>query len=343
MKAVICAEPNVLKLEEVPVPVPSAGEVLVRIRRIGVCGTDLHAFEGSQPFFTYPRILGHELAGRIEAMPAGAIPQGSPTFRIGDPVAIVPYMECGGCIACRAGKPNCCVRLNVLGVHSDGGMCEYLAVPTDHLIRAEGLDWDQIALVECLSIGAHAVQRAQVQPGEFALVIGAGPIGLGAIQAARTAGARVTAMDSSDSRLDFCVSKLNLEAVVKPGEDARARIADITGGEFPSVVFDATGNAASMKAAVEYLAHGGRLVYIGLVKGEIALSDPEFHKRETTLLASRNATRQDFMRVMEAIRSGKSTTEGFVTHRTSFADLPKRFSDWTDPRSGVIKAMVEVA
>ncbi len=337
MKVAICKAPNDMKIEDADLPVAASHEALLRIRRIGVCGTDLHAFKGRQPFFTYPRILGHELAGEIDS-----VPEGNTDFKKGDPVAVVPYLECGECLACRAGRTNCCVKLNVLGVHSDGGMREYVPVPADHLIRAEGLDWDQIALVECFAIGAHAVRRAEIGPGEYALVIGAGPIGLGALQMARVAGAKVFAMDVSESRLAFCKSKLGIEHTVAADEHATAKVAEMTRGEFPTVVFDATGNAESMKNALGYLSHTGRLIYVGLVKGDVSINDPEFHRREATLLSSRNATREDFAHVIECLRSGKVTASGFVTHRASLEDSPQHFDGWTRPDSGVIKAMVEV-
>lgn len=337
MKVAVCQEPDQMKIDDADMPVAASHEALIRIRRIGVCGTDLHAYKGRQPFFSYPRILGHELAGEIESVPGE-----NTDFKKGDPVAVVPYLECGQCIACRAGRTNCCVKLNVFGVHSDGGMCEYLTVPADHLIRADGLEWDQIALVECLAIGAHAVRRAEIRPGEHVLVIGAGPIGLGALQFARVDGAKIIAMDISASRLEFCKTEMGIAHTVTAGDDAAEQLAEITDGNFPSVVFDATGNAASMKSAVGYLSHSGRLVYVGLVKGDISINDPAFHLRETTLLFSRNATREDFVHVIECLRSGKATTAGFVTHRAPLEELPDHFDGWTDPKSEVIKAMVEV-
>jgi 2-desacetyl-2-hydroxyethyl bacteriochlorophyllide A dehydrogenase len=337
MKVAVCQEPNRIKIDNADMPVAASHEALVRIRRIGVCGTDLHAYKGRQPFFSYPRVLGHELAGEIES-----VPEGNTDFKKGDPVAILPYLECGKCIACRAGRTNCCVRLSVYGVHADGGMCEYLTVPADHLVRADGLELDQIALVECLAIGAHAVRRAEIRPGEYALVIGAGPIGLGVLQFAGVAGANVIAMDISASRLEFCKKQMGIAHTITAGDDAAAQLAEITGGNFPSVVFDATGNAESMKSAVNYLSHTGRLVFVGLVKGDISIKDPEFHLREVTLLFSRNATREDFAHVIDCLRSGKAKTTGFVTHRAPLEELPDCFDGWTDPKSGVIKAMVEV-
>jgi hypothetical protein len=259
LKSIICSKPFELNQIEVDKPAEKFDQALVRVRRIGICGTDLHAYEGKQPFFTYPRILGHELAGVIDSI--GDNPSG---LKSGDPVAILPYMECGECIACRMGKTNCCAELNVIGVHSDGGMQEWIRVPVDHLVKAEGLNLDETALVECLAIGAHAVRRAGIQPDEYVLVIGAGPIGLGTMQFAKAEGAKVIAMDLMDNRLSFCKRELDVDFTINAAGDPKTTLAEITGGDYPTVVMDATGNSKSMGNALNYLAHGGRLVYIGL-------------------------------------------------------------------------------
>jgi 2-desacetyl-2-hydroxyethyl bacteriochlorophyllide A dehydrogenase len=337
MKTVVCEQPYQLVLKDTEKPAVRAGEALVRIRRVGICGTDLHAYRGNQPFFEYPRVLGHELAGEIAEIGDNA--QG---LRKGDTVAVIPYLECGNCIACRSGKPNCCVRLNVLGVHQDGGMREYLAVPADHLLRADGLRADQAAVVECFAIGAHAVRRAALMPGEFALVIGAGPIGLGVMKFARLAGARVIAMDMNAERLRFCRQWAPADYVVDASGDPLLEIAAITGGDYPTAVFDATGSARSMGSALQYAAHSGRLVYVGLTKGEIAFANPEFHKRELTILGSRNATREDFEQVMGSMRRGEIDTDAFITHRVGFDGMISAFESWLSPEAGVIKAMVEL-
>jgi len=232
MKTIVCEAPHLLRMANTRVPKPKAGEALVRIRRIGICGTDLHAYRGQQPFFTYPRILGHELAGSIEEI--GDNPHG---LTVGDKVAVMPYLECGDCIACRRGKPNCCANMRVLGVHLDGGMREYFAVPADHLVKANSLSLDRIALVECLAIAAHAIGRAEVVPAEYALVIGAGPIGLGLLQFARLAGAKVIAMDISSPRLRHCREVLGVKHVVDASKKTAAtRLAEITSGDSPTLV-----------------------------------------------------------------------------------------------------------
>lgn len=337
MKTIICERPDSLYMTETEAPAFVPGEALVRIRRIGICGTDMHAYRGNQPFFEYPRILGHELSGVVEQVGDNAN-----GLKAGDQVAIIPYLACGSCIACRGGKTNCCMSMQVLGVHRDGGMRELISVPTTHLIRTEGLTLDQSAVVEPLAIGAHAVRRSELKSGEFALVIGAGPIGLGVMAFARDRGARVIAMDVHNDRLDFCRSWAGAEYTINALEQPLEELAEITGGEFPTVVFDATGNVHSMTDAFGYVAHGGKLIFVGLVRADIAFNDPEFHKREMTLMGSRNATPEDFDTVLAAVRSGAVDVERYITHRAPFDQMLEHFQTWLKPESRVIKALVEL-
>ncbi|QJD83162.1 zinc-binding alcohol dehydrogenase family protein [Cohnella herbarum] len=337
MLAIVCEEIDRFKRIEMAEPAFVEGEAIVRIRRIGICGTDYHAFKGNQPFFTYPRVLGHELAGVIEKI--GANEAG---LAEGDQVSIVPYMHCGHCVACRNGKTNCCTSMKVLGVHIDGGMRELISVPTSHLIRTNGLTLDQSAVLEPLAIGAHAVRRSGLQRGETALVIGGGPIGLGVMAFAKYAGARVIAMDIHDERLAFCKSWINVDDTVNARHDPKAKLAELTDGDFPTVVFDATGNAKAMADSFGLVAHGGTLVFVGLVKSDITFNDPEFHKRELTLMGSRNATKEDFANVYEAVKSGGIDVASYITHRSSFDGMIGQFENWLKPESKVIKAMVEL-
>ncbi|MBF0278040.1 MAG: zinc-binding alcohol dehydrogenase family protein [SAR324 cluster bacterium] len=337
MKAIVCEKPHDFQWKEHPKPVPREGESLVKIRQIGICGTDLHAFNGRQPFFSYPRVLGHELAGIIEKIEGP-----DHGLQAGDRVVIVPYLECGTCVACRNGKTNCCTYMQVIGVHQDGGMREWITLPTDHLIKTDSLSWDEMALVECLSIGAHAVRRALVETGEHVLVVGAGPIGLGAMQFAKLSGAKVIAMDINEARLEYCRNEMGVEYTVNAGIQAREELQQITDGMFPNVVMDATGNAQAMRKSLDYLAHGGRMVYIGLFDGDFSLNDPEFHKRETTLLSSRNATKADFQQVIASMENKQAKSSCLITHHSEFADLIENFQDWLKPESGVVKAMVHL-
>lgn len=338
MKAIVCEEINRFRTAEPPIPTRSQGEALVRIKRIGICGTDYHAFRGNQPFFTYPRILGHELAGVIEELEE----DDSSGFQIGDIVSIIPYLHCGTCIACRNGKTNCCTSIEVMGVHRDGGMQEWITVPLSHLIRTEGLSLDESAVLEPLSIGVHAVRRSGLQSGQTALVIGAGPIGLGVMAFAKHLGAEVIAMDFNDERLEFCRDWAGIPETVNALDHPEERIAELTGGDYPSVVFDATGNRRSMEASFRYTSHGGTLVFVGLVKADITFHDPEFHKRELTLMSSRNADRQDFEKVIETIVSGGIDVQRYITHRAPFSEMIDRFEEWLAPEAKVIKAVVEL-
>ncbi|QJD80729.1 zinc-binding alcohol dehydrogenase family protein [Spirosoma rhododendri] len=338
MKTLVCTTPGQLDYRTDVMPAPQPGHALVRIRRIGICGTDLHAFDGSQPYFSYPRVLGHELAGELISV------DGDTDCRVGETVTIMPYFHCGYCVACRAGKTNCCERLQVAGVHIDGGMTEYLTVPTYALLPGNGLSLDQLALVEPLAIGAHGIRRADIQPGEHVLVMGAGPIGLGVMTFAKLAGATVTALDLADNRLAFCRDRLGIPHTVNArADDTMEQIRAITGGDMPTVVIDATGSLRAIEQGFSYLAHGGRYVLVGLQKGTISISHPEFHKREATLMSSRNATRADFEQVMNALKTGAVDADAFITHRVDFDEVAATFTGWLDPSAGVIKAMVSLS
>jgi len=337
MKTLVCQKPGELEYIAKEKPTVKSGESLICIKRIGICGTDLHAFEGKQPFFTYPRILGHELSGILTD------PNGAEGFTEGEAVTFIPYFYCGHCIACRNGKPNSCETIAVCGVHADGGMVEYLAVPSHLLIHGEELSFDELALVEPLAIGAHGVRRAGIQPGEYVLVTGAGPIGLGIMEFSRIAGGRVIAMDVNQARLDFCKEKLKVDYTVNAvTDDVTAKIAEITGGDMPTVVIDATGNLGAINSGFGYLAHGGRYILVGLQKEKISFSHPEFHKREATLMSARNAVRADFEHVIASMKKGLVDPTNYITHRVSFSEVGEQFESWLDPSTGVIKAMVSV-
>ena len=336
MLTVICETPRNLRAEQRERPARGEGEVLLRVRRVGVFGTDLHIYTGNQPFLQYPRVMGHELSGVIE--------EGRPGGRLkaGDEVYVMPYLSCGKCVACRQGKTNCCVNIQVLGVHRDGAFTEYLSLPEQFVHKADGVSLDQAAMIEFLAIGAHAVRRGNVQAGQRVLVVGAGPIGMAAMVFAKLRGAVVTALDGRQDRLDFCTRELGVGGAVALGADDEARLSAATDGEFFDVVFDATGNAKAIERGFQFVAHGGTYVLISVVRDTITFSDPEFHKRETTLLGSRNATAEDFELVLAAMRAGQVPTAALNTHRLKLADVPTDFAGLLDPAAGVVKAIVEV-
>ncbi|KAB8130776.1 zinc-binding alcohol dehydrogenase family protein [Gracilibacillus oryzae] len=337
MQMIVCEEPGSLTKKNTEAPVANSGEAIIRIKRIGICGTDIHAFKGNQPFFHYPRVLGHELAGIIDW-----IEESTSSIKKGDQVTIIPYLECGKCAACKSGKTNCCTQMKVLGVHLDGGMCEQLAVPVDHLIKTNGLSLDETAVIEPLSIGAHAIRRSGIQKGDHVLVIGSGPIGLGVMLFAKQEGATVIAMDIDQKRLTFCREWAGVDNIVNALESPEQSIREITNGDMPAIVFDATGNRQSMNQAFHYPAHGGKLVYVGLVKDDITFFDPDFHAKELTLLASRNATKKDFEYVLRFIQNGNLAVKDYITNRTTFDHVINTFDKWIQPDAGIIKAMVEL-
>jgi 2-desacetyl-2-hydroxyethyl bacteriochlorophyllide A dehydrogenase len=322
MRQIVLEHPGHFITQTTAAPTAPEQHALVRIHRIGVCGTDLHAFAGRQPFFSYPRILGHELGVEILQ-----IPPGDHGLHPGDHCAVEPYLSCGRCHACRLHRPNCCETLQVLGVHTDGGMRGLLSVPVDRLHRSTRLTFDQLALVETLGIGSHAVERSALQPGEETLVVGAGPIGLAVVQFALTARGRVCVLERLPSRRTF-VERFGVEALA----EADGRLYD--------VVFDATGNVAAMQASFQYVAHGGRLVFVGLVQGGITFDDPLFHRREMTLLSSRNSCHA-FPRIMAMIEDGRIDTRPWITHRLPLAEVPEQFADLSR-QPNLVKAMIEV-
>ncbi len=337
MKTLVCMKPGLLEYNNSERPQLKKNHAIIKIKRIGICGTDLHAFEGTQPFFTYPRILGHELAGELFEF------DNAPGFTEREIVSFIPYFNCGNCIACRMAKPNCCTHLEVCGVHINGGMAEYLSIPSTSLLHGEGLTFDEIALVEPLAIGAHGIRRAVIEPGEFVLVIGAGPIGIATMEFARIAGGNVIALDINEQRLQFCKNKLDVDYIINASSsDVTEQLKQITNGDMPTVVVDATGNLKAINNSFQYMAHGARYVLIGLQKEAISFNHPEFHKREGTLMSSRNATRNDFEHVIRCIKKGEIKPGSYITHRVAFDEVAEEFESWLDPSKGVIKAMIEM-
>jgi 2-desacetyl-2-hydroxyethyl bacteriochlorophyllide A dehydrogenase len=331
LKTLVCISPGHFEYIHKEDPAPAKDHAIIKINRIGICGTDLHAFEGTQPYFNYPRVLGHELSGEIVDI------DNTSEFKKGDTVTVMPYFYCGKCIACRNGKTNCCVELQVAGVHTDGGFCEYFSVPVYSIIHGRELSFEQLALTEPLAIGAHGIRRAEIKPGENTLIIGAGPIGLALMEFAKLQGANVIAMDVNQNRMAFCRDQLGVTTIASAEE-----LKQLTNGDMAPVVIDATGNLKAINNGFGYMSHGGKYVLVGLQKENILFSHPEFHKREGALLSSRNAIKEDFVKVLEAISSKKIDPLKFITHRVAFDQVKDQFWSWLDPQSNVIKAMVTI-
>lgn len=328
MKALSLSRPGEFTPAELPEATsPGPGEALVAIRAIGICGTDVSGYLGKMPFIQYPRILGHELG--VEVLATGT---GVDHLRVGDRCSVEPYLNCGTCHACHQGRTNCCETLQVLGVHTDGGMRERLVLPAAKLHPALGLDFEQLALVETLAIGCHAVNRAAIQPGDDVLILGAGPIGLTVLEFALLTGAEVSVVELQASRREFVRAHYPAARVLESPPAA--------GQPFAQVVFDATGHPASMAAALGYARFTGRVVYVGITKEPVPLDDPLLHRRELTLLASRNAVAADFPRILGLMAEGRINTRPWISHRAPFSALPGVMPEWVQPATGVIKAVV---
>lgn len=335
MKKLICKIPGEFAYEQMDIPTPGPDEILLRMKRLGICGTDYHAFEGTQPFFEYPRILGHEIAAEVVSFPAGS------RFSPGELVTISPYFSCGKCVACRNGKTNCCREIKVFGVHIDGAMQEYIVVPLSAVLDGKGLSADELALVEPLAIAAHGVSLAGITEKDNVLVLGAGPIGLGVISVAKAKGCKIMVSDINENRLAFCRDKLGIAHTINPlNSDPMVEVNKITGGDMATVVIDCTGNLSAINGAFAFLTHGGSFIMIGLQKGVIQISHPEFHKREAMLMSSRNALPKDFDYVISAIKDGSIKPLEFISHRIVFDEIAYNFSGLNDKDASVIKAII---
>src|SRR3954447_8574841 len=341
MKAIQLEAPKAFRVIDIPEPPhPGPDEALIRIHRVGICGTDISGYLGKMPFFSYPRVPGHELGVEVLAV-------GSDVTNVqpGDLCSVEPYMNCGRCYPCSRGSTNCCENLKVLGVMTDGGMTERLLLPARKLHPANKLTLEQCALVETLAIGCHAVNRGNPKAGENVLIIGTGPIGLSVSEFTRLSGARTIMMDLSERRLAFVREKMGIaDTILSTGDGQELELlSELTDGVLPQVVIDATGSNKSMGDALKYCAFTGRLVFVGITPAEVAFPHAAvMHRREITILASRNALPSDFTRIIQSIEVGKIDTRPWITHQASFDEMITAFPEWIKPETGVIKAMVHI-
>ncbi len=313
----------------------TANDALVKIHRIGICGTDYHAYRGRQPFFTYPRVLGHELG--VEVI---AIGNEVANIKVGDKCSVEPYLNCGKCQPCRNGKTNCCETLQVLGVHTDGGMTEYMKLPANKLYSSARLNYEQLALVETLGIGCHAVNRSGITKADKVLVVGAGPIGLACLQFAKIKGAKVVMLDVNESRLAFAKNVMQADATVVVSVKSSEEIKAHCEGDMPTAIFDATGNPSSMMSTFELAAFGGKIIFVGLFQGDMTFFDPLFHRRELTIFASRNALPEDFNYIIELMEAGKIDTNAWITHRVAFNEVADSFERLLQSGNELVKAII---
>ena len=340
MRAIRLEKPEHFAAVEVDEPgLPGAGEALVKVHRVGICGTDVSGYLGKMPFFTYPVIPGHELG--VQVLKVG---EGVGNVREGDRCSIEPYMNCGNCYACKKGATNCCESLEVIGVHKNGGMCERFILPARKLHPSTKLTMEQLALVETLAIGCNCINRSGTRQGEKVLVIGAGPIGMAAVEFLKVAQAEITVMDMNETRLEFCKEKLGVDhTVVFKNDGAEVdRLREVNGGDLPVTVIDATGSHISMSNAFQYASFTGQVLYVGITTQELSFKHVSIHRPELTIKASRNAVPADFTRIISLIEDGVINTDPWLSHQASYSDFIGEFTNWLKPETGVIKAVLHM-
>ena len=340
MKAIRLEKPEHFAAVNIDEPgKPGEGEALVEVHRVGICGTDVAGYLGKMPFFTYPVIPGHELG--VQVLEVG---EGVGNVQKGDHCSIEPYMNCGECYACKKGATNCCESLEVIGVHKNGGMCERFILPARKLHPSTKMTMEQLALVETLAIGCNCVNRSASKEGDKALVIGAGPIGMAAIEFLKVAKTEITVMDMNEKRLEFCKEKLGVDhTVIFKNDDTEVdRLREVNGGDLPVTVIDATGSHISMSNAFQYVSFTGQVLYVGITTQELSFKHVSIHRPELTIKASRNAVPADFTRIISLIEEGVINTDPWLSHQASYDDFIGEFTDWLKPETGVIKAVLHM-
>ncbi len=337
MKAIEITGPGKVCLSEREMPVPHPGEVLLKINRVGYCGSDLGAFKGLNPLVTYPRVPGHEIGATIAGLGAGVT-----GWNVGQEVLVIPYSSCGECSACQKKRFNCCMKNQTLGVQREGMMCEYATAPVEKLMASKTLSLQELALVEPLTVGFHAVARGQVVSADTVAVIGCGAIGLGVIAGANFRGARVIAIDIEDGKASVAKACGASEFINSRTEDVSQRLKSLTDGQGPDVVIEAVGHPLTYRMAVEEVCFAGRVVYIGWAKTPIEYETKLFVLKELDIRGSRNALPQDFRDVIAMLEAGKFPLEAVITKTVSLVDAPAAMDAWAADPAGITKIQIDL-
>lgn len=320
MKVIQVNKPGELVIADKPMPeIKEPGEVIVRIKAAGICGSDVHIFHGKNPFATYPRILGHEAAGEVFQVGAGVT-----NVKVGDHVAIDNVFSCGKCYACRIGRHNVCSSVKVLGVHIDGVFSEYVNVPADHLyVLPVDIPWKLAATLEPYAIAAEAVDRGQVASGDSVLICGAGPIGLVILQACKSLGAKVLIMDVVDSRLEKAKSMGADVAVNTKNQDLVRAVMEFTGDEGVNVAMEATGVIPILEMIIaKLMSPAGRVVVLGFPVEPAKISPADIMKRELDIKGSR-LNNKKFGQVVQWFANKKIDPKGLVSHVLHYTEIEK--------------------
>lgn len=337
MKAIVLESQGKAALVQVPEPATaSADHILLRVHRIGLCGSDLNSFRGLNPLVTYPRILGHEAAATVAELNPN-----HPEWQPGTPVTLSPYTNCGTCASCLRGRPNACQFNQTLGVQRDGALAEYITVPADRLYRAS-LSLRELCLVEPLTVGFHAASRGRVTESDTVAVIGCGGVGLGAVAGAAFRGATVIGVDVEDTKLATARKAGAAHSINTATSDMHAELQRITGGRGPDVIIEAIGLPQTFRAAVEEVAFTGRVVYIGYAKKEVAYETRLFVQKELDILGSRNAQPEDFRAVIQMLEEKRFPVDEAITHTVSMEEAPAILAAWDKDPAHFGKIMIQV-
>lgn len=336
MKAIKLEKPWEVSCVELPMPKPGEGEALIRIHAAGICGSDIGAFRGTNGLISYPRIIGHELAGEIVSIPE----HNARGLKPGDRVVIDPYLYCGHCYPCSIGRTNCCTELHVLGVHVDGGMAEYYCHPADMLIPIpEGMSWTEAAMAEPLTISLHGIHRGGLKAGEYCAVIGAGPIGLAAALVAQAYGAHAILLDLVQERLDFA-KELGIEYTINSADcDPTEEIRRITGGVMAQQVMECSGANPAIRAALDYVSHAGRITLTGWPKQETAIPTDMITKKEIDIRGARTSARE-FEEALKLIHAKRVDMTRLLTKTVSLPEAPETIIDIEKHPGNYMKVVV---
>ncbi|MDP0501301.1 MAG: zinc-binding alcohol dehydrogenase family protein [Verrucomicrobiota bacterium JB022] len=339
MKAFQITAPGESRITDVPEPTVSAGQVLLRVRQVGFCGSDLSTFQGRNPMVTYPRIPGHEIGAEIVEVGDGVPAE----LRPGQAVTVVPYSNCGECASCRRGRAYACKHNQTLGVQRDGAMTEWIVAPWEKIIAVPGLGVRELALVEPLTVGFHAAARGRAEKGDIAAVFGCGMIGLGAIAGAAAAGATVIAIDIDDQKLALAKKLGATHGINSRTQDLHARLQELTGGHGPDLIIEAVGHPATYRAAVDEVAFTGRVVCIGYAKDEVSFATKLFVQKEIDIMGSRNASADDFRAVCAYLQQPGFPYDEVITRTVSLDGAGEALAAWSANPGAVTKIHVTLA
>lgn len=339
MKALVVDAPGRATLGFLPEPKHAPDELLLRVRTVGFCGSDLNTYRGLNPLVSYPRVPGHEIAATVDSV-GTEVPPGR--FREGMAVTVVPYTACGRCPSCRRGRSNACRDNQTLGVQRDGALTQWIAIPWTKVLDAEGLSLQELALVEPLSVGFHAVFRARVETPDRVAVIGCGAVGLGAVAAAAARGAEVIAVDVNEWKLDLARSAGASHTVHSGNAPLHESLQALTGGDGPEVVIEAVGLPETFLAAVQEVAFAGRVAYIGYARAPVSYDTAQFVKKELDILGSRNATATDFRSVIDLLRAGAFPADAAVTRVVQLEEAGEALREWSADPGAVTRIHVNL-